>query len=452
MSFAVPADSPVRDNRFIWGVATAAFQIEGAIHADGRVDSIWDTFCAEPGRVLNGDNGEPACDHYHRWEQDLDLLSELGVDAYRFSIAWPRIMRAPGEVNEAGLAFYERLVDGLIDRGIRPVATLYHWDLPQYLEDHGGWLNRETAYEFARYAQVVVERLGNKVTHWATLNEPLCSSFLSYEVGVHAPGYREPAWAYQAAHHLLLAHGLAMPVMRAAAPESQHGIVLNFTPAYAADDRPETQRAVQDAEVKDVHWFIAPLMQGEYPAGWFERFPEWRPIIMPGDMDLIRQPMDFVGVNFYTRHLVTDDGAGGVKHLPQPDAEHTHIGWEVYPEALTRTLVTLHRSYQNLPPLIITENGMAGDDHVVDGQVNDAQRVSYLERHITAVGEAMRQGVNIRGYFAWSLMDNFEWAFGYSQRFGLVYVDYETQERIVKRSGQMLKEWMKEPRLELASA
>lgn len=442
MSFDIPAQSPVRDEKFLWGVATAAFQIEGAIHEGGRVDSIWDAFCAEPGRVLNGDNGEPACDHYHRWEQDLDLLQELGVDAYRFSIAWPRIFSAPGVVNETGLAFYEKLVDGLIARGITPVATLYHWDLPQYLEDKGGWLNRETAYEFAHYAEVVVSRLGERVTHWATLNEPLCSSFLSYEVGVHAPGYQDAAWAYQAAHHLLLAHGLALPHMRAAAPGSQHGIVLNFTPAYAVDDQPQNRRAAEMADVKDMYWFIAPLMTGDYPAGWFERYPEFRPVILPGDMDLISQTVDFVGINFYTRHVVADDGQGGVKHIPQEQAEHTHIGWEVYPQALTRVLVTLNQTYDNLPPLIITENGMAGDDHVVDGAVDDAQRVSYLERHITAVGDAMAQGVDVRGYFAWSLMDNFEWAFGYSQRFGLVYVNYETQERIVKRSGHALQAWL----------
>lgn len=442
MSFTIPTDSPVRRPDFTWGVATAAFQIEGSIHADGRVDSIWDTFCREPGRVLNGDNGEPACDHYRLWEQDLDLLQELGVDAYRFSIAWPRVMSAPGTVNEAGLAFYERLVDGLIARGIAPVATLYHWDLPQYLEDRGGWLNRETAYEFARYADVVVQRLGNKVTHWATLNEPLCSSFLSYEVGVHAPGFQEPAWAYQAAHHLLLAHGLALPKMRAAAPSSEHGIVLNFTPAYPNDDSPESQEAVELADVKDMHWFIAPLMTGEYPTGWFDRHPAYKPIILPGDMDTISQSMDFVGVNFYTRHVVTSDGQGGVRHIPQKDAEHTHIGWEVYPAALTRVLLTLHQNYPELPHLIITENGMAGDDHVVDGAVDDEQRVRYLESHIAAVGEAMRQGVDIRGYFAWSLMDNFEWAFGYSQRFGMVYVDYATQERIIKRSGYAYQQWV----------
>ncbi len=441
MKFNIPADSPVRRPEFIYGVATAAFQVEGAIHEDGRVDSIWDTFCAEPGRVLNGDNGEPACDHYHLWEQDLDMMKSLGVEAYRLSIAWPRVMSAPGQVNEAGLAFYERLIDGLIERGIKPVVTLYHWDLPQYLEDKGGWLNRETAYEFAHYAEVTVGRLGDKVTHWATFNEPFCSAFLGYQIGVHAPGYQEPAWAFQAAHTILLAHGLALPKMRTGAPGSQHGIVLNFTPSYPASDSEADRAAAKREDRVEVHWFISALLQGRYPEGYFAEYPERKPVIMPGDMELISQPVDFMGVNFYTRHVVRDNN-GTSEHLPQEGAEHTHIGWEVYPQALTDLLVDLNKTYPNLPPLYITENGMAGDDHVVDGQVNDEQRVRYYERHIAATGEAIRQGVDVRGYFAWSLMDNFEWAFGYSQRFGLVYVDYATQERIIKASGHAYARWI----------
>lgn len=446
MSFNIPADSPIRHPDFLYGVATAAFQIEGEIHTDGRVDSIWDTFCREPGRVLNGDTGEPACKHYLLWEQDLDLLQELGVDAYRLSIAWPRVMSARGEVNELGLAFYERLIDGLIARGIKPVVTLYHWDLPAYLEEKGGWLNRETAYAFAEYAEVVVARLGDKVTHWATFNEPFCSAFLGYYIGVHAPGYQEEAWAYTAAHHLLLAHGLALPIMRRLAPGSQHGIVLNFTPAYPASDRPEDIAAADRADIIDVHWFICPLLTGEYPAGYFNRHPALKPVIFPGDMELIAQKNDFMGVNFYTRHVMRDND-GKSEIVPQTGAEHTHIGWEVYPQALTELLVKLHQTYSNLPPLYITENGMAGDDHLTaDGQVHDLQRVRYYERHLKAVGDAMAQGVDMRGYFAWSLMDNFEWAFGYSQRFGLVYVDYETQARVVKRSGELYKAWIAEQR------
>lgn len=446
MSFNIPADSPIRQPSFLYGVATAAFQIEGDIHTDGRVDSIWDSFCREPGRVLNGDNGEPACQHYRLWEQDLDLLKELGVDAYRLSIAWPRIMPARGTVNELGLAFYERLIDGLIARGIDPVVTLYHWDLPQYWEEKGGWLNRETAYAFAEYAEVVVGRLGNKVTHWATFNEPFCSSFLSYQIGVHAPGYKEPAWAYTAAHHLLLAHGLALPVMRRLAPESAHGIVLNFTPAYPETDSAADQAAAERTDIIDTHWFICPLLTGEYYTGYFAQHPEYKPVIFPGDMALISQPVDYIGVNFYTRHVVRDNN-GAPEFVPQTGAEHTHIGWEVYPQALTDLLVNLHITYPNLPPMYITENGMAGDDHLTaDGQVNDEQRVRYYERHLTAVGAAMAQGVDMRGYFAWSLMDNFEWAFGYSQRFGLVYVNYETQERTVKRSGELYKAWIAEQR------
>ncbi len=447
MQFSIADDSPVRRPDFLYGVATAAFQIEGATKEGGRVDSIWDTFCAEPGRVLNGDSGDPACDHYHRWEEDLDLILSLGVDAYRLSIAWPRIMSAPGTVNETGLAFYEAIVDGLIKRGIKPVVTLYHWDLPQYLEDRGGWLNRQTAYEFAEYARVVTERLGNRVTHWATLNEPFCSSFLSYKVGVHAPGYRNTKWAYQAAHHLLLAHGLALPHMRRAAPESQHGIVLNFTPAYPATDSDADREAVRQQDELDVHWFIHPLLTGSYPEGAFARHPEHEPVVLPGDMTIISQGVDYIGVNFYTRHVVSA-GVDGPEIQPPGDVEITHIGWEVYPDALRDLLIGLNKRYTNLPPLIITENGMAGDDHVENGAVHDKQRILYYSRHLAAIGEAMHAGVDVRGYFAWSLMDNFEWAFGYSQRFGLVYVNYETQDRIIKDSGHAFADWVKNGRLQ----
>ena len=442
MQFNIPSNSPVRRPDFLFGVATAAFQVEGHRHADGRTDSIWDTFCDQPGRVLNGDNGEPACDHYARWEEDLDLMQSMGVEAYRFSIAWPRIVPARGEINEAGLRFYEQLVDGLLARGIRPVATLYHWDLPQWLEDRGGWLNRETAWAFADYADAVVSRLGEKVTHWATFNEPFCSAFLGYQIGVHAPGYQEPAWAFQAAHHLLLAHGLALPRMRQAAPNSQHGIVLNFTPSYPETRQPEDVRAALQKDTIEVHWFIATLLDGQYPAGYFSRHPDHRPVILPGDMEKISQPNDFIGVNFYTRHVVREQD-GQPETVPQEGAEHTHIGWEVCPDALTDLLLQLHNTYPNLPPLFITENGMAGDDHLSAEGVHDVQRVSYYERHIAAVGEAMAEGVDIRGYFAWSLMDNFEWAFGYSQRFGLVYVDYDTQQRTLKTSAHAYADWLR---------
>ncbi|TGG90651.1 beta-glucosidase [Natronospirillum operosum] len=442
MQFDIPQDSPVRRSDFVFGVATAAFQVEGHRYADGRTDSIWDTFCEQPGRVLNGDNGEPACDHYERWEEDLDMMQAMGVDAYRFSIAWPRIVPAPGVINEAGLAFYEQLVDGMIARGIRPVATLYHWDLPQYLDDQGGWLSRSTAEAFADYAEVVVRRLGDRVTHWATFNEPFCSAFLGYEVGNHAPGHQRADWAFAAAHNLLLAHGLALPRMRAAAPNSAHGIVLNFTPSYAATDKPADVQAARARDTIEVHWFIAPLLEGRYPDEYFDRHPEHAPTIEPGDMELIRQPLDFIGVNFYTRHVVRA-GGDGPETVPQPDREHTHIGWEVYPRALTELLIQLRRDYPALPPLYITENGMAGDDHLENGAVHDPQRVSYYERHIAAVGDAMADGVDVRGYFAWSLMDNFEWAFGYSQRFGLIYVDYQTQERTLKSSAHAYSDWLR---------
>lgn len=443
MSFSIPQDSPIRHQTFTYGLATAAFQIEGCIHQDDRVDSIWDSFCRQPGRVLNGDTGEPACQHYIKWEEDLDLLQAMGVDAYRLSIAWPRIQPKRGEINEKGLAFYEALIDGLLARGIKPFVTLYHWDLPDYLEQKGGWLNRETAYAFAEYAEIVVSRLKSKVSAWATFNEPYCSAFLGYQVGVHAPGFQNPSWAYTAGHHILLAHGLALPIIRKHDPDSEVGIVMNFTPSYPSSDAQKDLEAAKEVDILNVYWFIEPLLKGEYVEGYFDQHPQLMPVIFPGDMDLIKQPNDFIGVNFYSRQVVRA-GENAPEIVKQTGNEHTHIGWEVYPDALKYLLTTLHKAYANLPPLYITENGMAGDDHLdVDSAVNDHQRVHYLERHLSAVGEAMKEGVDVRGYFAWSLMDNFEWAYGYSQRFGLVYVNYETQERTVKLSGQYYSQWIK---------
>lgn len=448
MTFSIPKDSPIRNKNFIYGLATAAFQIEGSVEADGRVDSIWDSFCRQPGKVLNGDTGHPACDHYKRWLDDLDLLKRLGVDAYRLSIAWPRIQDESGQINELGLKFYEALIDGLIERGIKPFVTLYHWDLPSYLEEKGGWLNRETAYAFAEYAEIVVGRLGNKVHAWATFNEPYCSAFLGYQEGVHAPGYQEPVWAYTAGHHILLAHGLALPIIRKHAPKSLSGIVLNFTPHY-----PETQsradlEAANEMDIVHVHWFIEALLKGKYFSGYFDRNPHLKPVIFTGDMELISQPIDYIGVNFYFRQVVRAQPNGKkneVSIVKQDGAEHTSIGWEVYPDAFRHLLIKLDQAYVNLPPLYITENGMASFDNPDDsGNINDTQRVSYLERHLTELGEAMKLGVDVRGYFAWSLMDNFEWAFGYSQRFGLVYVNYETQQRTIKLSGQYYSQWIKE--------
>ena len=412
---------------FTFGVATSAFQIEGATHEGGRGESIWDTFCAEPGRISDGSNGEVACDHYHRLESDLDLIQSLGVGAYRFSVAWPRIQPGgTGEPNEAGLAFYEKLIDGLVERGIEPHLTLYHWDLPQKLQDIGGWTNREVAVHFAEYARLVTARLGHKVRSIATLNEPWCSSILSYQIGEHAPGTHSRPAALAAAHHLLLGHGLAMQAMRGLATGAQLGVVVNLTPAYAAT--PEFEAAARIAGGCFNDWFLGPLLRGEYPQDIWDYYGADVPQVQGGDLEVISEPLDFLGVNYYSRQLVGADFAG------LPGVETTDMGWEVYPQGLSRLLSDLHREYP-LPPVMITENGAAFPDAVdEDGHIHDARRVNYLGEHLRAVSDAAKAGVDVRGYFAWSLMDNFEWARGYEKRFGLVYVDYATQQRTFKDS------------------
>lgn len=443
MSYQLPDNSRMQSTEFVFGVATAAFQIEGANTADGRCESIWDRFCATPGRVLNGDDGAIACDHYHRLEDDLDLIQSLGMDAYRFSVAWPRIEPKPGEWNEAGFAFYERLVDGLIARGIKPYLTLYHWDLPQYLEDKGGWVNRETAYRFAEYAKQVTARLGDKVVSYATFNEPWCSSFLSYQIGEHAPGFKgEHRLAYQAAHHLLLAHGLALPAMRNNAPNAQHGIVLNFSPAYPATDSDADKAALKLADEQN-DWFLKPLLTGSYPTLTSETFSSWMPTQMPGDLDIIAQPLDFIGVNFYSRTVIQADSEGNPQGVPPQDPK-TDIGWEIYPQALTKLLLDMRSQYgDQLPPILITENGAADNTDIVSGEINDQMRTNYYQQHLRAIHEAMEQGAHVTGYFAWSLMDNFEWAFGYSQRFGIVHVDYSNLTRTIKKSGKHWQAFLK---------
>lgn len=445
MSFNLPASSPLARKDFLFGVATASFQIEGAAQEDGRTESIWDRFCATPGKVLGGDNGDVACDHYHRWPEDLDLIKRLGFDAYRLSIAWPRIEPQPGVWNPAGFDFYDRLVDGMLERGIRPMATLYHWDLPQYLGDRGGWVNRDTAYRFADYADQVTRVLGDRVESYATLNEPWCSGFLSYRLGIHAPGLKDDRLGFQAAHHLLLGHGLALPAMRANAPKADHGIVLNFTPAYPATDSAADQAAADYSDEENSHWFLQPLLTGEYPQAVRERHPEWMPTIYPGDMEILARPLDFLGVNFYTRAVVRAGADCDYQSVDQ-DAAKTDIGWEIYPQALTHLLTGFKARYHNLPPIYISENGAADNTGIVAGEVNDQLRVDYYDQHLQAVHNAIEAGVDVRGYFAWSLMDNFEWAEGYSQRFGIVHVDYDTLVRTPKRSSAVFSEWLAQRR------
>jgi beta-glucosidase len=433
---APPVGSRMRQRGFVFGAGTSSYQIEGATGVDGRLPSVWDTFCATPGKVLRGENGNVACDHYHRWAEDLDLMARMGLDAYRFSIAWPRVMRADGTPNARGIDFYQRLVDGLAERGIQAFVTLYHWDLPQHLEDRGGWLNRETAWRFADYADLMSRALAGRVSAWATHNEPWCAAYLGYGNGHHAPGHSNTRWATQAMHHLLLGHGLALPALRANDPQAQAGIVANVGPGYPATDTEADRRAATLYDAYQNGWVLEPLLQGHYPELLWQHWKGCEPLVLPGDMDIIARPIDYLGLNFYSRAVLRAQGTDGFDWVPQTGAEHTTMDWEVYPQGLQDILEAFHRRYPKLPPVYITENGMSSADTVTDGGLDDLQRQAYLKRHFAACSRAMDTGVDVRGYFVWSLLDNFEWAFGFERRFGLVHVDFETQRRTLKRSAQ----------------
>jgi beta-glucosidase len=428
---------------FTWGVATSSYQIEGAATAGGRGPSIWDTFSRVPGAVINGDSGDVACDHYHRYNEDLDLIKWLGVNAYRFSIAWPRIFpQGAGSPNQAGIDFYDRLIDGALERGITPWPTLYHWDLPQALEDKGGWNSRATSERFAEYAHLMAEKFGDRVKNWTTLNEPFCSAWLGYLYGVMAPGIKDLQTAINASHHLLLGHGLATQAIRSVASDLRVGIVLNLTPAIPLNENDEL--AAKYADGFDNRWYADPVFKGSYPQDIVEGFGKEVPI-HAGDMQSISAPLDFLGINFYTRQTVTlDESAKPLPYRPVmvDGVERTAMGWEVHPESLTNIIMRVHRDYAP-KEIYITENGSAWDDSVLNDKVDDPRRVSYLERHLDAMLAAKSQGAPVNGYFAWSLMDNFEWAYGYSKRFGIVYVDYETQKRIPKSSAYYYRERIK---------
>ncbi|MGX1111439.1 beta-glucosidase [Pseudoalteromonas sp. MBR-15] len=427
----LPKNSPMLSKDFIYGVATASFQIEGS--ADKRLPCIWDTFCATPGKIADNSNGERACEHVIKWREDIALIDSLGVDAYRLSISWPRVITLDGTLNHDGVKFYTDILDELARRNIKAFVTLYHWDLPQHLEDKGGWLNRETAFEFERYVDLISKAFGDKVYSYATLNEPFCSSYLGYEIGVHAPGIKGREFGRKAAHHLLLAHGLAMKVLNKNSPHALNGIVLNFTPCYPVTQSDADLAATAFADDYINQWYMKPVMTGAYP-DIIEQLPEaHKPDILPGDMETIAQPLDFLGVNFYTRLHYQASETDYYEEMPH-QAPMTDIGWEIYPKALTELLVSLHEKYQ-LPPVFITENGAAMDDKMINSEVHDQDRIDYYNSHLNAVNDAMEQGVTVSGYFAWSLMDNFEWAEGYSKRFGIVYVDYVTQQRVIKDSG-----------------
>lgn len=444
---------------FLWGAATASYQIEGAVKADGRGVSIWDTFSHATGRTHNGDTGDVACDHYGRLQEDLDLISSLGLGAYRFSVAWPRIQPdGRGRPNQAGVDFYRRLVDGLRERGVVPAATLYHWDLPQALEDSGGWVSRDTAMRFGEYVALVAEALGDSVGLWITLNEPWCSAWLGYARAVHAPGRSDIGAALAAHHHLLVGHGEAVQALRSRVA-GQVGITLNLAPIRAASEHPDDLAAARRVDGNANRMFLDPIFRGSYPADMAEHYSSYDPglsVALDGDAATIAQPLDFLGVNFYSPQFVADPGrldearaAGFVVRssdgglvgadlrahgIERPDQRRTAMGWEVDAEALGELLGRLRRDYGQFP-IYITENGAATHDYVdPEGRVIDHDRISYIDEHLRALGEVIEAGVDVRGYFVWSLMDNFEWALGYSRRFGLVWVDYPTGTRIPKAS------------------
>jgi len=445
---------------FLWGASTASYQIEGAVDEGGRGPSIWDTFSHSPGKIARGDHGDVACDHYHRYREDVELLRELGVGVYRFSVAWPRIQPdGKGPANAEGLDFYQRLVDELLRAGITPCLTLYHWDLPQALEDAGGWRVRDTAERFAEYAALVHAALADRVPMWGTLNEPYCSAFIGYSEGRHAPGAKEGHGALAAAHHLLVGHGLAIQAMRAQwrgpADGQRLGITLNLSHVTPATPDPADVAAAGRAELLYNRVFSDPILGGRWPAGEREL---WSPISdfdfrRDGDLELIGQPLDFLGLNnyfpSYAKHAPTADEdtehrvATEINVVENPPAElpRTAMGWPVEPAGLGRLLRWLRDEYPGLPPIYITENGCAYPDELdADKQVEDPDRVVFLDRHLRAVHAAIADGVDVRGYFCWSLLDNFEWAWGYTKRFGLVYVDYPTQLRIPKASYRWFRE------------
>jgi beta-glucosidase len=429
---------------FAWGAATSAYQIEGSPLADGAGPSIWHRFSHTPGRILGGDTGDLACDHYHRWAGDVELMRDLGLNAYRLSLAWSRILpEGRGRVNAKGLDFYARLIDRLLEVGIRPSVTLYHWDLPAALDDRGGWLNPDVVGWFADYAEIAFRAFGDRVPMWTTLNEPWVVVDAGYLHGVNAPGHRNLFEAPIAMHHLLLAHAAAVRAYRASS-KREIGIVVNLEPKDAATGRPEDVAAARRADVYNNLWHLDPVFTGRYPDGMAEVFGEAWPVFPPEEVARIREPVDFVGVNYYTQRVVRHDDDAlppRASPVPVPGAVTMDTGWEVHPEGLTRALLGVRERYGPVP-IYVTENGSAFPDPAcpVDGRVDDPLRVSCCRGHLLAVREAIRQGVDVRGYFAWSLLDNFEWASGYSLRFGIVHVDHATQQRTVKSSGAYYRE------------
>lgn len=423
---------------FLWGAATASYQIEGAYNEDGKGESIWDRFAHTPGKIYRGDTGDVACDHYHRYREDVENMKKLALKAYRFSISWPRVIpQGKGPANDAGLDFYDRLVDELLKEGIEPFITLYHWDLPQALQEEGGWANRDLAGYFADYVALVAHRLGDRVHHWITHNEPWVTSFLGYGLGMHAPGIKDLASAVQVSHHLLLSHGRAVEVLRDLGDErTVVGITLNLSPIHPASEKEEDKRAAERYDGNLNRWFLDPIFKGTYPPDMWKYYGDKVPKVLAGDMSVISKRIDFVGVNYYTRSIVKADPKQmfGLSTLKVEGAEYTDMEWEVYPRGIYEILKRVQDDYDP-EAIYITENGAAFPDEVdEDGKVRDFRRINYLKEHFAFAHRAMKEGVKLKGYFVWSLMDNFEWAYGYSKRFGLIYLDYPTQKRIFKES------------------
>ena len=434
-------------DNFLWGTATCSYQIEGAVKEDGRGESIWDVFSHTPGKTLNGDTGDVACDHYHRWQDDIKIMQSLGYPNYRFSLGWPRILpNGRGKINQPGLDFYSRLIDGLLEAGITPMATLYHWDLPIALEN--AWLNREVVDAFAEYTEVVARHLGDRVKYWFTINEPWCASHLSYTYGEHAPGMKDRLKGILAAHHLLLAHGVAVKEIRKTVPDAQIGIVLNMSPVHNDPDAPVSEDRIRFIDGELIRWFADPIYGRGYPQDMLEDYvgmgvldsttPDF---IKPGDMDLMAQETDLLGINYYTRMFVSANSDG--IHNEERVVPQTDMGWELYPQGLYELLERINREYHP-KQLMVTENGASyADGPDKNGKVHDQRRIDYLQNHIQMVWKAIQAGIPVTAYLQWSLMDNFEWARGYSQRFGAIHVDYETQKRTIKDSAYWFSDVIK---------
>ena len=431
---------------FAWGAATSSYQIEGAWDEDGKGPSIWDTFAHEPGRIANGDTGDVACDHYHRWAEDIELMAAYGLNAYRFSVSWPRVQPdGRGATNPAGIAFYHRLVDRLLERRIRPALTLNHWDIPQAVQDDGGWQSRDTVERFADYAALMYDALGDRVTWWITHNEPWVVAALGHRLGIHAPGIRDTEAELRVAHHLLLSHGLAVEAHRASGARGEVGITLSLLPTYPQAETDADRAATVLSDGYTNRWYLDPVFRGTYPADLLTYFGErfaldW---ILDGDLERVAQPIDFLGVNYYARRVVRAPRPGEdaefawvVRTETTTGIPTSDLGWEMTPEVLTDQLLHLTDAYGR-PQILITENGCALNDTVApEGAVHDPRRIEFLRTHLVASEEAIDRGADVRGYFAWSLLDNFEWAEGYGPRFGITYVDYRTQRRIPKDSAR----------------